>query len=253
VTAATFVSPVVPGGLFDGVRRLPDARPKPVRVADTCGSACECGRRRTTFYLDEASEAWLASLVDDAMGHWKALPTLPGMSTLVLSRRLRQAPGSGRRGQSTSRCAGRPRPMRSTAETHWSNAHSSRSLPLPGLRATSQPDAALTSTSSARSIARRATGGSRRSPSCHTARRAYRARSSSSTLGSPSNASSTSSGKGASKSWAIHTVPLPSPGRRLRAGRNGTSLARGLAALAMMISWPDAASSTSAERWVLAS
>src|ERR1700674_1764896 len=70
----------------------------------------------------------------------------------------------------------------------------------------------------------------------------------------PSNAAWISGGSGASKSSAMRIRPSQPPGWRGRAGRlNGTSLARGLPALARMISSPSAARSTSREREVFAS
>src|SRR3990172_2905531 len=71
-----------------------------------------------------------------------------------------------------------------------------------------------------------------------------------------SNSRSTSGGSGASKSGATHPFPLPLPGTRrcrVSAGASGTRRALGFPDLAMMISRPRAASSTSSDRWVLAS
>src|SRR3990172_8110417 len=70
----------------------------------------------------------------------------------------------------------------------------------------------------------------------------------------PSKAARTSSGSGASKSGPITTRPFHAPGRRGFEGlASGTNLARGSPALAMTISSPPAARSTSSERCVLAS
>src|SRR5664280_1385985 len=71
----------------------------------------------------------------------------------------------------------------------------------------------------------------------------------------PSNSSKMSEGKGASKFSGIDRRPTRSPRRRsLRPvpAVNGTSLARGVPAFAMMISSPAAASSTKRDKWVLA-
>src|SRR3972149_8880439 len=71
-----------------------------------------------------------------------------------------------------------------------------------------------------------------------------------------SNRRCTSGGSGASKSGATHPLPFPLPGTRrwrVSLGANGTRRALGLPDLAMMISRPCAACSTSSDRWVLAS
>src|SRR5213082_345773 len=73
---------------------------------------------------------------------------------------------------------------------------------------------------------------------------------------SPVNNRKTSGGSGASKSSAIQPLPFPLPGlRRWRVslGASGTKRALGFPDLAMMISRPWAACSTSSERWVFAS
>src|SRR5437868_12062537 len=71
----------------------------------------------------------------------------------------------------------------------------------------------------------------------------------------PSKESRRSAGRGSSKFGEIQILPRKNPPfRRLAgAGRKGTSFAFGWPALAMTISSPAAARSTSSERWVFAS
>src|SRR5262249_21724212 len=69
----------------------------------------------------------------------------------------------------------------------------------------------------------------------------------------PSKTAITSSGNGASKSSGTCSFPANTPSRRLR-GRSlrGPKRAKGLPALAIMISSPAAAASTKRDNWVLA-
>src|SRR5256886_652480 len=73
---------------------------------------------------------------------------------------------------------------------------------------------------------------------------------------SPVNKRNTSGGSGASKSSAIQPLPFPNPYLRkwrVSFGASGTRRALGFPDLAMTISRPCAACSTSSERWVFAS